>query len=350
MMIHFKLLWSACFIGLGQFHRVIIEYFKGIAIGAEDAPFLFDLIVAAEIGDIVALVMSESCLLFAVVPFYGTIAVAGYKIGGGEGFPFKRCGGVATKSGSVSDFEDSALENIVNFCLTVCASGCNDFVVWIDLHGENLCADVTEKVDEFDGVCFVVGDFDLAWVIAFALFILLAVEDVFHLFEGEHALQGTGLCIGLHIDYNYVCVIKTNSLINMSQSGNVIQRGVEWLHQQTRKYSLSHPESSEASQLSNNNRRETVRYSSFLTSQQTGKLRDARVSVEFVKKWEGLVMKKGLRCCRKVFREIFRAGYFVEESGKGCGEGSLAKLSNLYGFDSGTCFYALWTYFLLAVS
>ena len=96
MMIHFQFFRPSSLKFINKLQSFIIKDLQCIPISSKNTPFLFLLIITAKIRYIVSFVMSIGSLLTWIVPFDSPIAVAGYKITGGYGFPGQTCCRVTT--------------------------------------------------------------------------------------------------------------------------------------------------------------------------------------------------------------------------------------------------------------
>ena len=102
MMVDFQLIRSSSLKYLHRFQSFTIKNLQSIQISAENAPFLFGLIVAAEVRDIVFFVMAISCLLVFVVPFDGAVAVTSYKVVKSFRFPANSCSRISAHSWGIA--------------------------------------------------------------------------------------------------------------------------------------------------------------------------------------------------------------------------------------------------------
>ena len=95
MMIHFQFFRPSSLKFIDKLQSFIIKYLQSVPVSPKNTPFLFLLIITAKIRYIVPLVMPIGSLLVWIVPFDGPIAVTGYKIAGGYGFPGQTCCGIS---------------------------------------------------------------------------------------------------------------------------------------------------------------------------------------------------------------------------------------------------------------
>jgi hypothetical protein len=76
---------------MDRFHSLVVEDFDGVDICPEHAPFLVGLVIAAQIGFFLSLVVTVSSVVCECVPLDSTIAVASYVVCVLDRFPLDSC-------------------------------------------------------------------------------------------------------------------------------------------------------------------------------------------------------------------------------------------------------------------
>lgn len=128
-------------------HLYIIKDLNFWFISPKGTPLFLVLILTAKVPCIIILVMSICCLLFSIVPFYCSIAVACHEFIHTFGFPFQSCTWIPWESGSISDIYYFSLIDIVDFDLTIWTSSSNILIAWVDFQIEDFSMNVAKKVD-----------------------------------------------------------------------------------------------------------------------------------------------------------------------------------------------------------
>lgn len=128
--------------------------------------------------------MAIRSFFVSVIPFDGSVAVAGYIVVRSDGLPPDRRARKSAHPRSVVDRKHLALVDVVNFGLSIGAPHPHYLVVGVDPHRKYLSVDIPKEIDDSSRAEGSISELYVAWIEMFILLdVLLVLEDVVDFLE-----------------------------------------------------------------------------------------------------------------------------------------------------------------------
>lgn len=128
-------------------HRAVVENFDGVIVRAENAPLFLYLIIGAEVGLFVVLVVAVCRLLVFIIPFQGSVAVGHHEVVALQWFPAKGSAWISAHARSIADRKHFSFIEVVHLHFSVCTPHSHHLLLFVCFYAEGFSVHVPEKIN-----------------------------------------------------------------------------------------------------------------------------------------------------------------------------------------------------------
>lgn len=156
---------------MNRFQFLIIKDLNLSFLCSKCTPLFKCLILTTQVTCFLVFVVAECCLLVQVIPFYGPVTIACYKLFCGDRFPLETCTWVTCHARGISNVHDFPLINVVNTHLSIWTSSPNELIICTNFQWKNFGVNISEEVYN-SGLVFrevLVIEFEQSWTETFLL-------------------------------------------------------------------------------------------------------------------------------------------------------------------------------------